>query len=134
MCNIFVDDIHHNKRYYIVQSTDYRHSMIPYTKNQYSLPNFSHLEVQNNNKSPGEIAKFDRLCSPFPLAICYCFVLLNEKNLEGYIDSLCKGSSINDVRRFLTPPSPPNIRFLLSNVRFFGVISDPPSPFKIGHH
>ena len=39
-----------------------------------------------------------------------------------------KGSSINDVRRFLTifdPPSPPNVRFLPSNVRFFGVISDP---------
>ena len=36
-----------------------------------------------------------RVCQilQFPLAICYCFVLLNEKNLEGYIDSLCKGSS-----------------------------------------
>ena len=48
-----------------------------------------------------------------------------------------KGSSINDVRRFLTifdPPSPQNVRFLPSNVRFFGVISDPPTPPKIGHH
>ena len=43
---------------------------------------------------------------------------------------LAQGPSINDVRRFLTilTPIPPNVRFLLSNVQFFGVISDPPSP------
>ena len=29
------------------------------------------------------------------------------------------------------PPIPPNVRFLLSNVQFFGVISDPPSSPKI---
>ena len=41
----------------------------------------------------------------------------------------------DDFRRFLTPPrSPPNVRFLPSNVRFFWVILDPPSPPKIGHH
>ena len=40
-----------------------------------------------------------------------------------------QGTDINDVRRFSTifdPPSPPNVRFLPSNVRFFGVILDPP--------
>ena len=44
---------------------------------------------------------------------------------------------VNDVHRFLTifdPPSPPDVRFLPSNVRFFWVILDPPSPPKIGHH
>ena len=32
------------------------------------------------------------------------------------------------------PRSPPNVPFLPSNVRFFWVILDPPSPPKIGHH
>ena len=56
------------------------------------------------------------------------------------ISRLCpphQGSSINDVRQFLTifdPPSLPYVRFLPSNVQFFGVISDLPSPPKIGHH
>ena len=34
----------------------------------------------------------------------------------------------------MTPPSPPNVQFLPSNVRFFWVILDPLSPPKIGHH
>ena len=32
------------------------------------------------------------------------------------------------------PPSPPNVRFLPFNVRYFGIILDHPSPPKIGHH
>ena len=35
---------------------------------------------------------------------------------------------------FLTSHPPTNVQFLPYNVQFFGVISDPPSPPKIGHH
>ena len=43
------------------------------------------------------------------------------------------GTSINDVWRFATLFDPPNVRFLPSNVQYFGVILDPP-PSEIGHY
>ena len=50
---------------------------------------------------------------------CFWFII--------YPSSSTKGTYINDVRRFLTPP-PPNVRFLPCNVQFFGDILDPPPP------
>ena len=44
---------------------------------------------------------------------------------------VCKGSFINDVRRFLTiidPPTPPNVRFLPYKRSIFWVIFDPLPP------
>ena len=65
------------------------------------------------------------------------FIHLVKQNIFWKIKSCIFyswGSFKNDVRWFLTILSPHNVRFLPSNVRFLGVISDPPIPPKIGHH
>ena len=41
---------------------------------------------------------------------------------------------MSDFLGSFLPPPPPHVSFLPSNVRFVGVILDPPTLPKIGHH
>ena len=62
---------------------------------------------------------------------------LHSLTMQIKLQKPCKGSFINDVRRFLTiidPPTLLNVRFLPYKRPIFWLILDPPTPPKIGHH